>query len=141
MPVLHHRCPKCNKQMYIRHGPHGFFFGCSGFPECKGLAQVHAMPSCPECGKGELILTVETNSNQDSYEHLECNYCRYRSKIYGMTKQGEFVMNERGQDDWHAREFTMAVTELAHMKRSDKHVEGSDPDDMIYQVYDYSDFC
>ncbi|WP_194843785.1 type I DNA topoisomerase [Candidatus Clavichlamydia salmonicola] len=31
------QCPNCNKEMKVKHGPYGAFFGCSGYPECKGI--------------------------------------------------------------------------------------------------------
>lgn len=30
-------CPECGKQMVIRKGPHGPFWGCTGYPKCKHL--------------------------------------------------------------------------------------------------------
>ncbi|WDL96466.1 topoisomerase DNA-binding C4 zinc finger domain-containing protein [Alicyclobacillus sp. ALC3] len=29
------QCPKCSKQMVLRHGKYGSFFRCSGFPDCR----------------------------------------------------------------------------------------------------------
>jgi len=28
-------CPKCGREMLIRHGPRGEFLACSGFPKCR----------------------------------------------------------------------------------------------------------
>ena len=36
------KCPKCSKPMVKRAGAKGEFFGCSGFPKCKGTAQIPA---------------------------------------------------------------------------------------------------
>ena len=30
------KCPKCSKPMVLRSGKNGAFFGCSGYPECRG---------------------------------------------------------------------------------------------------------
>ena len=29
-------CPKCSGPMGLKHGPYGPFWGCFGYPECKG---------------------------------------------------------------------------------------------------------
>lgn len=29
-------CPKCGGETVLREGPYGKFWGCKGFPECKG---------------------------------------------------------------------------------------------------------
>lgn len=29
-------CPRCGKETMLRKGKHGDFYGCTGFPECKG---------------------------------------------------------------------------------------------------------
>ena len=33
-------CPLCGKKMTLRRGPYGSFFGCPGFPRCKGKANI-----------------------------------------------------------------------------------------------------
>jgi ssDNA-binding Zn-finger/Zn-ribbon topoisomerase 1 len=33
-------CPKCGKPMRKRQSAKGEFWGCSGFPECKGTREV-----------------------------------------------------------------------------------------------------
>ena len=32
-------CPSCGKSMIRRKGKNGYFWGCSGFPECKTTAR------------------------------------------------------------------------------------------------------
>lgn len=29
------RCPDCGKEVYLKEGKYGLFFGCSGFPDCR----------------------------------------------------------------------------------------------------------
>ena len=36
------RCPLCKKPMLLRNGSQGQFYGCSGFPKCRGSCQVPA---------------------------------------------------------------------------------------------------
>jgi DNA topoisomerase-3 len=52
-------CPECGKDMFLRQGKKGKFWGCSGYPDCKTVAQNNNgkavfekdMPDCPKCGK------------------------------------------------------------------------------------------
>jgi hypothetical protein len=30
------RCPKCGKKTILKDGQYGRFYGCTGFPNCKG---------------------------------------------------------------------------------------------------------
>lgn len=53
-------CPKCGKEMKLRHGRFGAFLGCSDYPNCKGIVNIpkkgetaisnENMPSCPAVG-------------------------------------------------------------------------------------------
>lgn len=54
------KCPKCGKDMKVRHGRFGSFLGCSTYPECKGIVNIpkkgeviipqEDMPGCPAVG-------------------------------------------------------------------------------------------
>lgn len=54
------KCPKCGKDMKLRHGRFGPFLGCTGYPECKTLVNIpkkgevilsnENMPDCPAIG-------------------------------------------------------------------------------------------
>lgn len=54
------KCPKCGKEMKLRHGRFGSFLGCTGYPECKGIVNIpkkgeqiisnENMPDCPAIG-------------------------------------------------------------------------------------------
>ena len=48
-------CPKCGRNMMIRHGRFGEFTACSGYPECKYVKQNFIGVKCPECKDGELV--------------------------------------------------------------------------------------
>lgn len=41
-------CPKCGKEMKVRHGRYGAFLGCVVYPECKGVVNI---PKKGESGK------------------------------------------------------------------------------------------
>ncbi len=52
-------CPDCGKDMFLRKGKQGQFWGCSGYPQCKTTAQHNKgkalfeidLPDCPKCKK------------------------------------------------------------------------------------------
>jgi len=55
-------CEECGRPMALRRSRFGAFYGCTGYPECKGIRKIvpQAEPpkptgvACPECGKGEI---------------------------------------------------------------------------------------
>lgn len=60
------KCPKCGKEMKVRHGRYGAFLGCVTYPECKGIVNIpkkgeeiiaqENLPKCPavEC-PGQIV--------------------------------------------------------------------------------------
>jgi len=53
-------CALCGKPMAVRFGRFGKFLGCTGYPECKGVAPLFKPQptgiACPQCGgAGELL--------------------------------------------------------------------------------------
>lgn len=55
-------CERCGRPMVRRDGPHGAFYGCSGFPDCRTTRPVRASAPakptaapCPRCKTGRLI--------------------------------------------------------------------------------------
>ena len=52
-------CPKCGKEMIVRHGRFGKFLGCTGYPDCRHIQSLAAPPrslsiTCPDCGQGDV---------------------------------------------------------------------------------------
>ncbi|HXO21925.1 MAG TPA: type I DNA topoisomerase [Thermoanaerobaculia bacterium] len=55
-------CEECGRPMQLRRSRFGTFYGCTGYPECKGIRKIGPkteLPkptgvACPECGKGEI---------------------------------------------------------------------------------------
>jgi len=55
-------CPECGKPMQLRRSRFGTFWGCTGYPECKGILKTGPKPeppkptgiACPECKQGEI---------------------------------------------------------------------------------------
>jgi DNA topoisomerase-1 len=43
-------CEKCGKPMAYKEGRFGKFLGCTGYPECKAILNVHLGIPCPEAG-------------------------------------------------------------------------------------------
>jgi ssDNA-binding Zn-finger/Zn-ribbon topoisomerase 1 len=40
-------CPQCGSPMKKREGTYGDFWGCTQYPECRGI---RSMSQCPVCG-------------------------------------------------------------------------------------------
>ena len=38
-------CPYCNKRMVLRNSARGSFYGCSGFPKCRGTRDMIKYPA------------------------------------------------------------------------------------------------
>lgn len=48
-------CDLCGKPMYIREGRFGKFYGCTDYPNCKGIKPILTNIECPKCHEGKLI--------------------------------------------------------------------------------------
>ncbi len=70
-------CEECGRPMALRRSRFGTFYGCTGYPECKGLRKIgpKAEPpqptgvACPECGKGE----IEAKRSRRGKVFYSCN--------------------------------------------------------------------
>jgi DNA topoisomerase-1 len=58
LPPTAPSCPRCRRPMVRRMGPHGAFYGCSGFPDCREtrpfVDPATARP-CPKCESGWIV--------------------------------------------------------------------------------------
>jgi DNA topoisomerase-1 len=77
--IAEEKCPNCGNDMVLRKGPHGNFFACRNYPECKT-----AMPyrrdsgiACPECGKR--IMIKQTKSRKNYYACEDYPTCGFSS--------------------------------------------------------------
>jgi len=52
---LDEECPKCGKQLVLRHGQYGEFVSCSGYPKCKYIKQNTIGMKCPKCHDGDIV--------------------------------------------------------------------------------------
>ncbi len=73
------KCPNCGSDMVLRKGPHGNFFACRNYPDCKT-----AMPyrrdsgiACPDCGKR--IMVKQTKSRKTYYACEDYPKCGFSS--------------------------------------------------------------
>ncbi len=50
-------CGQCSKPMHLKRGRFGSFWGCTGYPECKGIKNIERATGlkCPKCGQGDVI--------------------------------------------------------------------------------------
>lgn len=76
-------CPQCGKGMALRTGKNGPFYGCLGYPKCKGTRPGPGQSTgpdapklvdglaCPHCGKGML----QINWNKSSFLRCEVQTC------------------------------------------------------------------
>ena len=107
-----HPCPECGRPMRRRKGAQGWFWGCSGYPECRcTLPDARGKPgkrksgksgkvsaarrekparsgsagnACPECGDGSLVQRTVRNGKNAGREFLGCS--RYpRCRYFAWT--------------------------------------------------------
>jgi DNA topoisomerase-1 len=82
-------CPDCGRPMQIRRSRFGTFWGCTGYPECKGIQKIGPKPEapkptgvpCPECGKGE----IEEKRSRRGKTFWSCN--RYPDCKFSLWKK------------------------------------------------------
>ncbi|MEA2690634.1 MAG: topoisomerase, partial [Acidobacteriota bacterium] len=82
-------CPDCGRPMQIRRSRFGTFWGCTGYPECKGILKTGPKPEapkptgvpCPECGKGE----IEEKRSRRGKTFWSCN--RYPDCKFSLWKK------------------------------------------------------
>jgi DNA topoisomerase-1 len=57
-------CPKCGKNMLIKHGRFGRFLGCSGYPDCKHTMPISLGVKCPQEGCNGQITEKHTKKGR-----------------------------------------------------------------------------
>ena len=86
-----HACPECGSPLRKRKGKKGWFWGCSGYPECRYTApdnqgkpgsrrpstesgEKHTAGStCPKCSKGTLVLRTLKKGKNEGKPFLGCS--------------------------------------------------------------------
>lgn len=74
-------CENCGRNMVIKYGPHGRFFACPGFPECRNTKPYYEKigVACPKCGK-EVVLK-KTKKGRKYYgceDNPECDFMSWQ---------------------------------------------------------------
>lgn len=70
-------CDICKKQMVIRSSRFGKFYGCSDYPNCKGIKQIKTSMHCPTCKEGNLVEKYSPKSRKKFWgcsRYPDCNY-------------------------------------------------------------------
>ncbi len=77
--IADEKCPKCGNDMLLRKGPHGNFFACRNYPECKTAIPYRRDSgiSCPECGKR--VMVKQTKSRKVYYACEDYPKCGFSS--------------------------------------------------------------
>lgn len=78
------RCPRCGKPLETRHGTHGTYLDCTGYPKCKytqDLSKIRTnktesiVPAkCPKCGKKFAIYAGKFGIFLGCNGYPNCNY-------------------------------------------------------------------
>ncbi len=77
--IADEKCPNCGNDMVLRKGPHGNFFACRNYPECKTAIPYRrdSGVACPECGKRVMI--KQTKSRKTYYACEDYPSCGFSS--------------------------------------------------------------
>ena len=90
------KCPECGKVMHRRKGANGFFWGCSGYPDCrvtapdkngkpdfeaKKAASV-SLGKCPRCGK-DIHETAKGFSCEGYKDDPKCTFTIWKEAKFG----------------------------------------------------------
>lgn len=92
-------CEECGRNMVIKYGPHGRFFACPGFPECrntKPYLEKIGVP-CPLCGK-EVVLR-KTKKGRKYYgceDNPECEFMSWQKPSKEKCPECGGYMIEKG---------------------------------------------
>ncbi len=73
------KCPNCGSDMVLRKGPHGNFFACRNYPDCKTTMPYRRDSgiACPDCGKR--IMIKQTKSRKTYYACEDYPKCGFSS--------------------------------------------------------------
>ena len=99
-----HPCPECGQPMRRRKGQYGFFWACTGYPDCKtslpdadgepGERKAPPTPSghhCPQCSK-PLVRRQGVGKNKKPYDFYGCSGYPKCSATYETGKDGKPVL-------------------------------------------------
>jgi len=77
-------CPRCSRRMVKRSGPHGAFYGCSGYPDCREtrpFVDPAQTRRCPRCEQGWVVqrTTKTGRSFEGCSAYPACDFARWTS--------------------------------------------------------------
>ncbi|MFR3424776.1 MAG: type I DNA topoisomerase [Lachnospiraceae bacterium] len=91
-------CEECGRNMVIKYGPHGRFFACPGFPECRNtkpyLEKIGV--ACPKCGKD--IVLRKTKKGRKYYgceNNPECDFMSWQKPSRKMSEMRKHIWLRR----------------------------------------------
>ena len=77
--IADEKCPNCGNDMILRKGPHGNFFACRNYPDCKTAIPYRRDSglTCPDCGKRVMI--KQTRNRKTYYACEDYPNCSFSS--------------------------------------------------------------
>jgi len=122
-----HPCPACGKAMRRRKGKSGYFWGCTGFPECKTtLPDVNGKPgerkvpppptgfNCPKCGKPlarrQGVSKPKKGMKSRPYDFYGCTGYPKCDGTYQTGPDGKPVFEAAATDETNEREMVEKTT-------------------------------
>lgn len=139
-------CPKCKKQMILRPGKYGKFYGCVGYPECKETRDYDAskdeslnqIASTAPTGNGDHLSKIDSLLREKLSE-ASYNFWLYAKKELPMSamsrptsSSGKYHQRTDGSvpsTAEHTYEMLYAASRIARMFGDDKK---SDTSDVLY---------
>ncbi len=65
--ILDEKCPKCGKNLVVKHGRFGEFTACSDYPNCRYIKQKETGVTCPEKDCGGMIVIKKSRRGRVFY--------------------------------------------------------------------------
>ena len=92
-------CELCGRQMVIKYGPHGKFFACPGFPECRNTKPHYEKIGvlCPKCNHD--VVLRKTKKGRKYYGCInspECDFMSWAKPSETKCPQCNSYMVEKG---------------------------------------------
>jgi DNA topoisomerase-1 len=115
------KCPKCQKDMKVRHGRFGSFLGCTGYPDCKGIVNI------PK--KGEVII-ADTDMPKcpaiDCPGHMTSKKSRYGKIFYSCSTFPECNVIVNNLEDLNSKYPDHPRTAYVKVVKKGKEVKGKE---------------
>jgi len=100
-------CDICGKEMVIREGKYGRFYGCIDYPKCKGIKPISTGVTCPKCKTGELTERISSKTKKKFWACSRFPDCDFLSNYEPVNKKclncGNYYLNihfRKKDNDW-----------------------------------------